>query len=158
MTHGLSWVVLSLLTAASWALVPISDKTVHHRYAASPLTLPLLIGIAQTCLGLVLLSFTSIPEEASLKPSGLALISGVLYGISTLISQRILFSEEVSRTIPITQSAPVFAALLALMFLNETISFIHWVGIGATIAGCMFLSIRTKSDMRIITFILFYSS
>jgi len=143
----LPWIVIALASAAVTAMVSISDKTVIYRYARSPLTLPLLIGMAQTTVGIITLGLTRIPPAATLEASGYAVLSGVLFGLSGILSQRVLFTEEVSRTIPVTQSAPIFAALMALVILNESISSQQWLGIVATVAGSTLLSLRITAGM-----------
>jgi uncharacterized membrane protein len=143
----LPWIVIALASAAVTAMVSISDKTVIYRYARSPLTLPLLIGMAQTTVGIITLGLTRIPPGATLEASGLAVLSGVFFGLSGILSQRVLFTEEVSRTIPVTQSAPIFAALMALAILNESISLQQWLGIAATVAGSTLLSLRITAGV-----------
>ena len=76
-----------------------------------------MIGLAQTTVGVVVLGLIGIPAGTTAVASGFALLSGILFGLSGLLSQRVLFVQEVSRTIPVTQSAPIFAAVLALVVL-----------------------------------------
>lgn len=139
----MSWIIISLTSAAITALVSISDKTVIYRYARSPLTLPLLIGMAQTTAGFIVIGLTWFPKDFSLSAGLSAFLSGTLFGLSAILSQRVLFTQEVSRTIPITQSSPIFAALLAILLLGESISLLQWLGIIATVAGSVVLSFRT---------------
>ena len=144
----MSWIIISLASAAITALVSISDKTVIYRYTRSPLTLPLLIGIAQTTAGLVVIGLTWLPSEATLRAGFSALISGMLFGLSAILSQKVLFNQEVSRAIPVTQASPIFAALLAIVFLDESIAPLQWFGIFATVTGSAFLSLRTRGGMQ----------
>ena len=140
------WLLITLLSAAVTALVSISDKTVIYRYAKTPLTLPLLIGIAQTIVGLTVLAITGVPDGVKgilSTPSLSALASGVFFGFSGVLSQRVLYTREVSRAIPVTQSAPIFAAILALIILNEAITPLQWFGIIITVAGSALISLRT---------------
>jgi drug/metabolite transporter (DMT)-like permease len=143
----LSWIVITVISAAVIALVSISDKTVIYRYARSPLTLPLLIGMAQTTVGIVVLTAVQFPPEATVMASGSALLSGALFGFSAVLGQRVLFTQEVSRTIPVVQSAPIFAALLALVVLDESISALQWLGIVATVLGSALLSLRITAGI-----------
>jgi len=135
-----SWILVSLGSAAVTALVSISDKTVIHRYARSPMTLPLLIGFAQTSVGIFVLSLTGFPNNVTLTGSLYALLSGVFFGFSGVVSQRVLFTQEVSRTIPVTQASPIFAALLSMVALGESISLVQWSGIMATVFGSAAIS------------------
>lgn len=139
----MSWIIISLASAAITALVSISDKTVIYRYTRSPLTLPLLIGIAQTTAGFIVIGLTGFPKDVSLAAGLSAFLSGMLFGLSAILSQKVLFTQEVSRTIPITQSSPIFAAVLAILLLGESISLLQWLGIIATVVGSASLSFRT---------------
>ena len=144
----MSWVAIALTAAAVSSVVSIFDKTIIHRYARSPLTLPLLIGIAQTAVGLTVLAAVRTPAEATAGSIGWALGSGALFGLSGQILIRTLFTQEVSRTIPVYQTFPVFAALIAVIFLDEVVTPAQWVAIGATVAGAVALSVRTDAGYR----------
>jgi len=130
------------------AITGISDKVVIHRYVKTPFTLILLMGVAQTIVGIISLSIVGIPIDATLTTSISAISSGVLYGFSAIIMQRILYTQEVSRTIPITQSAPIFAALLGFLILNENISVLQWGGIIIAVLGSALISLRMDGDIH----------
>ena len=144
----MSWIAIALVAAAVSAIVSIFDKTVMHRYASSSLTLPLLIGIAQTTVGLAVLAVVRAPPEAAAQAVGWALGSGVLFGLGGQLLIRTLFTQEVSRTIPVFQTFPVFAALIAVVFLDEVVTPLQWGAIGATVAGAIALSVRTDAGYR----------
>jgi uncharacterized membrane protein len=137
-----SWVAIALLSAGVSASVSILDKTILYRYARTPLTLPLLIGFAHTALGIAVLAAVGLPEDVLWSAAGIALASGALFGASGYIMMRVLYTQEVSRTIPVTQTAPIFAALIALAFLDETLSLLQWAAIFSTVAGAVLLSLR----------------
>ena len=113
-----------------------------HRYARSPLTLPLLIGIAQTTVGVVVLAAVRAPDGAALSAVGWSLLSGVLFGLSGQALIRVLFVQEVSRTIPVMQTSPIFAAFIGMLFLDEDLSGVQWAAVAATVSGAAFLSLR----------------
>jgi drug/metabolite transporter (DMT)-like permease len=140
----MSWLLIALASSACMGLVNISDKLVIHRYARTPLTLLLLMGITQTTVGIVLLLFWGVPVEATITTSLSAIGSGVLSGFAAFLSQRILYTQEVSRTIPVTQSAPIFTALLALLVLGESIQIVKGGGIIIAVIGSALISIRTN--------------
>ena len=144
----MSWVVIALLGAAVSALVSIFDKTVIYRYAKTPLTLPLLIGFAQVTVGVVLLAIVRLPDALTLTPVLLALASGALYGLSGQFLMRVLFSNEVSRTIPVFQTYPIFTAIFAFLFFGEHIGLIGWLAILTVVAGGMLMSYRPERSYR----------
>tara|TARA_Y100000590_G_scaffold107066_1_gene121803 strand:- start:76 stop:981 length:906 start_codon:yes stop_codon:yes gene_type:complete len=144
----MDWLLLSLVSAGVTGIVGISDKTVIYKYAHSPMTLPLLIGMSQTTVGIVSLAISGIPTDVTLMTSLYALASGSLFGCAGIIGQRVLFTQEVSRTIPVTQSSPIFAALLALVILDESISAVQWGGIIAAVLGSALISADISRGIR----------
>jgi uncharacterized membrane protein len=136
------WILIALSSAAVSAFVSISDKTVIYRYAHSSLTLPLLIGLSHTIVGMIVIASVGIPDPLPASAIAAAILSGILFGFSGFISQRVLFTQEVSRTVPITQSAPIFTAILAIPLLGESISAVQWAGIITTVIGSATLSLR----------------
>jgi uncharacterized membrane protein len=144
----LSWVAISLTAAAMSALVNMLDKTVMHRYARSSLTLPLLVGVAQTLVGIVVLAFVRIPDSSTLESTATALLSGLLFGVAGNLMMRVLYSQEVSRTVPVTQTAPIFAALIGVAFLGESVTMLQWLAIVATVVGAVTISLRFGTNYR----------
>jgi uncharacterized membrane protein len=123
-------------------MINILDKTLLFRYLRSPLTLPFLIGVAQGSVGTIMALAVTWPETATASSVGWSLLSGALWGLSAWFLLRVLYSQEVSRTIPVYQTFPIFAALLAVVFLGEDLSSVHWVAILATVAGAVLISLR----------------
>jgi uncharacterized membrane protein len=134
--------VIALASAAVSGVVNLFDKTVMHRYATEQLTLPMLIGVMQTLIGVVALAIVRVPDGATASATGLALLSGLLFGVNGVLLMRVLYHREVSKTIPVQQTAPIFAALLALAFLGESISGLQWLAILATVTGAVTLSLK----------------
>jgi transporter family protein len=139
---ALSWITIALASAAISGVVSLFDKTVLHRYATTPLTLPLLIGIAQTLIGVVVLSIVRIPDGVTTAATLTGLLSGLVFGVSGILLISVLYRQEVSRTIPVIQTAPIFAASFALVFLGESITALQWAAILATVVGAIALSLR----------------
>jgi len=143
----MSWLLVSLMSAALMGLVSVVDKAIIFNYAKSSRTMPLLNGVTQTIVGIVSLIISGIPSESDFATSAAAVISGGLLGSALVILQRVLFTQEVSRSVPVTQSAPIFAAVLALFVLGESISLLQWGGITLAVLGSVLISIRT--DVRV---------
>ena len=144
----MSWPVIALSSAAIAGIVHILEKTALFRYIHSPLTLPFLIGLTQLSVGTVLTLALPWPGTPNLYPIGWALLSGALHGLGGLILLRVLFSQEVSRVIPVFLTFPIFAALIAVIFLDERLSLFNWVAILATVAGAILLSVRHDQKYR----------
>ncbi len=142
----MSWVWIAIAGAAVYGLVNIFDKTVIYRYATSPRTLPLMVGLGQTVVGGVLLAIVRVPDDAALALLLGALASGAIFGLGVQFYMYVLFREEVSRAVPIIQSAPIFTAIFAFFFLGEDLGPVEWLGTVAVVVGAVALSVRTGSD------------
>ena len=144
----MSWFWIALAGSAVGALVSIFDKTVIYRYARTPRTLPLLIGFAQTTVGVVVMAVIvalGVPDTATVGLVLWALASGALFGLGGQFFLHVLFAEEVSRTVPVIQSAPIFTALFAFFFLGEHLGPVEWLAIVAVVGGAVSLSLRFDS-------------
>ncbi len=144
----MSWVVIALLGAAVAGMINILDKTLLFRYLRSPLTLPLLIGVAQGSIGIILVLALTWPETTTASSIGWGFFSGGLWGLSAWFFLRVLYSQEVSRSVPVYQTFPIVAALLAVFFLDEDLSAFHWIAILATVAGAVLISLRLDQGYR----------
>jgi transporter family protein len=144
----LSWIVLALLSSAILALSNMLDKTIVHRYVATPLTLPLMVGFAHTLLGTVIIAVVRVPESATLTASLFAVASGALIGLGGLIWIVVMYRQEISRVIPVTQTSPIFAAIFAVVFLGESMSSWQWAAVVATVSGAIAISIRLGESYR----------
>ena len=85
----MDWVLIVLASAAVHGLVSISDKA-EHRFGTSPLTVPLMIGLAQVPSGIAILSIVGVPSDIDSILIIYAVVSGVLFSMGALIWQQIL--------------------------------------------------------------------
>ena len=136
----MSWVAIVLAGAALAACIGILDKTIIHRYARTPSTEPLAIGFTMPLVGAALLLVFGIPESATAEASLLALVSGVFYGLGAHILIHSLYTQEVSRAIPVYQTYPIFTALIAFFFLSERLDAVEWLAVFAVVAGAVLIS------------------
>jgi uncharacterized membrane protein len=143
-----SWVLIALLSAAISGVINLFDKTVLYRYARSPYTLPLMIGGSQMLIGVTILATQPVPAEATTSGIWWSLASGALFGLSAQFLLRVLFSQEVSRTVPVFQTFPIFTALIAVFFLGQSVSALQWLAILATVSGAVILSLRIDREYR----------
>jgi uncharacterized membrane protein len=144
----LSWITLALFSAAILAASNLLDKTIVHRYVATPLTLPLMVGIVHTALGFVILAVIGVPQSATLSATLFALTSGFLIGLGGLMWILVMYRQEISRVIPVTQTSPIFAAILAVLFLDESMSGLQWVAVIATVSGAIAISVKIGENYR----------
>ncbi len=147
----MSWALIALLSAAVSAFINLIGKHIAHRYARTPYTLPLMIGLAQPFVGVAMLAAAGMPASAPPWAVFWALVSGGLYGVGTHLLSSSLYTQEVSRAGPVYQSHPVFTALIAFFALGERLGATEWLAIAAVAAGAGMLSVRPSASGRILT-------
>jgi drug/metabolite transporter (DMT)-like permease len=141
----LSWVIIALAASAVMAGINIVDKTMLQHYVRTHFTLFLLIGLFQTIIGLILVTIFIWSSPIAIRPVIWAFFSGSLFGLGGICLISVLRSQEVSRTVPIAQSAPIFAAILGYLFLGENLNSIQWLAVLVTASGALLLSVRKGS-------------
>ena len=144
----MSWVPMALSAAAVMGIVSILDKAVLVRYIRSPLTLPLLLGLVHGSIGVIVTLALPWLGESPLSSVGWALLSGIIAATGGTIFLRVLYSQEVSRALPVWNTFPIFATLIAFIFLDERLSLYHWIAIMITVTGAVLLSVRQGQEYR----------
>ena len=143
----MSWITVSVLAAATSAVVNIFDKRVIHGFASTPLTLPFLVAIFQPLLGIIILLIADNPDGFSFWPYFSGFSSGMLFGLSGLIMIWTMFRNEVSRIVPIVQTFPVFTVLVAFVFLGEQLTMLQLFAIVLAVLGGIVISVRYESGI-----------
>jgi len=131
--------IAALVSALLWAVASV----IYARLGTwlSPLVLNLLKGI----VAIALLGVTLLIRQESLSTVDrgtivLLSLSGVLgIGLGDTFYFETLNRLGARRSLLLESLAPTLAALLALIFLRETLSWWNWLGIGLTIAGVIWV-------------------
>lgn len=132
----------ALLAALLWAIASTLYSGIGRRL--SPLGLNLAKGAIAILLLLITLGVRSLfggstphpISEMTVQASSLLLLSGALgIGIGDTFYFQALNYIGPRLALLLEALAPPFAALLALVFLQETLSWLNWLGIGLTISG-----------------------
>jgi drug/metabolite transporter (DMT)-like permease len=144
----MEWMFLALIGSAFLAAVNTIDKTILHGYIRNASAFTLLIGIAQITVGVVVTLATVRHVEYSLAATGWALLFGALWGMAAVFLLRTLHKQEVTRVIPVFQIYPVFAALMAFVFLGETLTSLQWASVFIVVTGGALLSVRRDTVNR----------
>lgn len=146
----MSWIVITLLSAAILGMIGVLDKAFLHHYARSYRTLTLLIGLGQMPIGIVLIALSPW-DDLTVGAAGWALAAGILGGLSGVVLFRVMAKREVSRTVPVVQTFPIFVAPLAVVFLDERLRIFDWLAILATVLGAIMISMRSGDGGRGVT-------
>ena len=137
----MDWVLLSLASAAAFAVVSILDKVLLTRFVTDARAFIVLVGVIQfgmAAAALPLASFSGLDGGGVL----VAFVSGALWGVSLVAMFWVLSTQDVSRVIPVVSAAPVFVAIMAVVFLSEQLGPLQWVAILVTVAGAGLISLR----------------
>ena len=99
-------------------------------------------GLSGTSYGVIMLLVVGIPSGTPWAVAITPILAGLLMGCSVVLLFRGLRLMEASRAIAISQTNPIFVAVLALLFLGERISPVQWASIGLVVAGASLISLR----------------
>ena len=142
------WFSLAFGSSILMAGISIVDKTMLQNYLRSHTSLQFLIGVFQGIVGTSFVLATVFFEPFSILGIFWALLSGAIFGTGGLFLIYVLNTQEVTRTVPIVQTAPVFATLMGFLFLGESLMTIHWIAVFFTTIGAILISGTTGQKMR----------
>lgn len=136
------WILLALGSAACFGIVSVVDKRLLSHNLSGVSVLYLWIALVLAFYIIVTFSLTGIPTEAAPDRLLVALASGLATGVGLALMFMGLKFEEASRAIAITQIYPVFVAVLAVLFLGESLNRLQWAAIALVVMGTMLISLR----------------
>lgn len=146
----LDWVSASLVSAALLAIVNVVDSHLIAKRLPSLRSYLLILGFLVLLISAVLISLFPLPRDLDSWSLVMALLSGVLRGVSVYIMFYTLKQEEVSMVIPIVNSYPILVALFAMPILGEFLGTSQWMAIFIVVLGVILASFRGDSGSRII--------
>ncbi|NOR14510.1 MAG: EamA family transporter [Candidatus Aminicenantes bacterium] len=148
MNEGYSWVLFALFSGLLSALVNILDKYVLDKFAKNPVVPILLLGIFNLLPCGLILAIRGIPR-LSLQNSLLIVVAGVAIFYMAYFYFKAAALEEISRVVPLLFLSPLFTAVLAFIFLDETFTYQKYLGVFAVILGALLVSSRFPLAIRI---------
>ncbi len=125
-----------------YAGVSILDKYVLDRRLPSVVGFYAWVTIHHTVYVSILLAVTGIPWDGPGDKLLFAFLSGLSLGAGFVCMFLGLKLEEASRAVALTQVYPVYVALLAVAFLEESLKPVQWVAILLIVFGAMQVSLR----------------
>ena len=144
------WVILALASAACFGVVSVIDKRLLDYHLPGVSVLYLWIALVLGFYSALALLLTGLPLEAPRDGLGMALASGLAVGIGLALMFAGLKLDEATRAIAITQTNPIFVALLSVFFLGETLVPAQWGAIALVVLGTMLISLRNLPDRRML--------
>ncbi len=132
------WAILSAIFAAATAILgKVGVADIGSNLATFIRTIVILILTFAIALGSGEMErFTAVPRKAIL----FLVLSGLATGASWLCYYRALKLGTASQVAPIDKMSVVFVAILATLFLGESLSLRAWLGIVMIGAGALFVA------------------
>ena len=144
-----TWIILSFLSGLIFAIVNTIDKyKVFDSINLSPPVFCIFAGFSNLILGLSFITFFPIQDTSSYTNILLGISIGVLQGISIGLMFKALSQNEVTRVVPIYQTYPIYVLIIALLFLNEALTYIQILSILLMLVGGILATIEFKKKMN----------
>jgi len=137
----MDWILASIASAVGFAGVGILDKIVIEKHSPSPRTFMIFVGVLQLPGSLIPMAFVGF-EPYSVINILIACGSGLLIGVSLLLMFMALRKQDASVVAAVYQTAPVFVAIIAVIFLKEHLTFFQWLAILLTVVGAVLISLK----------------
>ena len=158
----MSWVFFALLPAALWAADNYVDKHVLDKYLSkyNPGILVLFMAISGLFISLLIPIFGVSVLSIDGRDLIALLISGVIFTLSTVPSTIALSQMSPVYIAALFRTGPIFSYVLALLFLNEVLTFAQVLGGLFVIIGAITLSIEMldgsgkKKKLRLVPLLL----
>ena len=139
----MSWVGFALFATALVALGAILEKQLVSRYLPSSEAFLGWLGLSMLPHAAVFAILFPVPDDTPLRSILMTLAAGGLWGISANMMYRALRYSEASRVYPIINVAPVFVAIIAVVFLGERLGAAQWLAILVAVIGTVLVSLHT---------------
>jgi transporter family protein len=139
----LSWVLPAIASPFVSALVTIGDKWILSSLKVRIESFNLFVGIVQLSVAFSILLILGIPDAPFRSIAG-AVGGGLLWGIYLIVLFWSLRREQMGRIVPVSQTSPVFAAILGVVFLGEHLGIWGWIAVLLVVAGAAIVSAEPK--------------
>lgn len=135
----LSWVLPAIASPFIYAIVSIGDKWILSTLKLRIESFNLFVGGTQLGISLVILVLLGIPD-ASTEALAAAIGGGMIWGVALIILFMALRREQIGRVVPVSQTSPVFAAILGVVLLGENLEWWGWLAILLVVVGAVIVS------------------
>lgn len=144
----MTWFTAVLISTTLFAVVTVMDKRLATSLYPSAGAFNVGFGVMQICISVIYFAFV-IPTVGFDGGSGIpwAVASGLLWGLGLFLFFHALRIEEVSRAVPVQQMAPVFAAIVAVLFLGDVLNLLQWAAVLVVVFGAILVSSRPEQGL-----------
>ena len=140
------WALFALGSSLAFCFVSVCDKRLLSFHLGGVAPLCLWCGICGMLYGTVVTLVVGLPSGVSWQVATSPVAAGLLMGASVVLLFRGLRLMEASRAVAISQTNPIYVAILAMLFLGERISVGQWGGIALVVAGAVLISVRLYQE------------
>ena len=136
------WPLVALAGTVCFAGVNLIDKHILDRRLPSVVSFYAWIVLMHVLYVAIILGITGLPWDAPADKLLIAFLSGLSMGVGLAFMFFALKWEEASRVSAISEVYPVYVALLAVAFLDESLNAVQWVAILLVVLGGIQISLR----------------
>ncbi len=143
----LNWVAAALASTIIYAGVTVGDKLILTRIGIRLPAFYMFTGVSQGIVSVFILAIDppqDVPVSAALAGFG----GGAFWGTGLTLMFWGLTREQVSRVAPVWHTSPIFVAIMAVLFLGESLWWLQWLAIALVVFGAIAISMRS-SDLGI---------
>ena len=138
----MDWTILAILSAVTFGIVSVLDKRLLSVNIKMVQAYYAWLGIALITLTIIVYIVFGIQEQLILSTTLIAYGAGLSWGMALVLSFYAIQYEEISRATAIYQTFPIFVAILAVIFLGETIGIARGIAIATIVVGAYLISIK----------------
>ena len=136
----MDWIGLSLLSAVSFSTYSIIQKRALQRQTCGIFAFGFWGAMLHLILAVVILAVNPLSVSWVSAPVLAMLAAGLLNVGFNLLINRMVQQGDVTRIVPVVDSYPVFIAVMAVLFLGESLTPIKWLAICLVVCGVLVAS------------------
>ena len=160
----MNWFLIALIPPFLWGMVNHIDKYLLSRFlkVEGPGALLIFSSLAGILVFPISLLFDPNVLNIPFSHITILVIAGIITALSFFYYFKALFLEEVTLTVPVFQTIPVFSFILAYFLLGEVLSIREIFGSLIVITGAVILSIKSSTagiffEKKVLSFMLISS-
>ena len=141
----MDWILLALLSAALFGLVNALEKRLIDHHLPNQGVYYALISFSLVIPAVIVVLVTGIPDDTPTRSLVFATLAGFSWGVGLAMVFWGYKMEEASRASAIVHTFPVFVAIGAVFFLDETLIPGQWASIAVIMFGAFLISMRRSA-------------
>ncbi len=141
-----AWIAIALASTSIAALVNTMDSHFLSRRMPGLRSYLLIIGLFCAMAAIIMLLINPFPHGVGLRIYGMAFISAMLRVGAVSCMLYAMKKEDISRIMPLSATAPIFVAIMAAMFLGESLRYTQWLAICVVVSGAVLISFKRGDD------------